>query len=123
MPGTGYDSTLGPAAFRIVSGDAKLAGLQGATVTTTLSWLAEHDSLDRAAIVQNVIRPNIELLRANHVPILVGSDIFRETPAGEADILASLKDIYKRRASEDLELGYSALDFPAPKDRAFREWV
>ena len=36
-----------------------LARSHGATVTTTLSWLAEYDSLHRAAIVQNVIRPNI----------------------------------------------------------------
>ena len=90
MPGTGYNEKPGAKAFTIRSEDAKLAASHGVTVTTTLSWLAEHDSAERAMIVRDIIRPNIELLRTNKIPIFVGSDIFRETPAGEADILSTL---------------------------------
>jgi len=90
MPGTGFDSTLGPAAFRIAEEDAALAGKRGATVLTTVSWLSELDSAHRTRIVSEVIRPNIEMLRRHGVKILIGSDLFRETPAREADLLASL---------------------------------
>ncbi len=91
MPGTGYDSTMGPAAFRISSEDAALAARRGTTVTTTLSWLAELDSSRRVALVRDVIKPNVELLKRNRVPLFVGSDQFRATPAQEADVLASLE--------------------------------
>lgn len=90
MPGTGYDSTMGPAAFRISDEDAALAGSRSVSVTTTLSWLAELDSSTRTRVVAQVIRPNVELLRKHRVAILIGSDQFRGTPAQEVDILHSL---------------------------------
>jgi hypothetical protein len=93
MPGTGYEERLGVASFRISEADARLAAERGATVTTTLSWLAEEMESDAAGaqkILEQVIRPNVEILRRFGVPILIGSDQFRQTPAGEARLLAKL---------------------------------
>lgn len=90
MPGCGFDSTLGFQAFRISPEDARLAAARHVTVTTTLYWLYELDSAQRRRLVDLVIKPNIALLRANGVPILLGSDEFRATPLHEATVLASL---------------------------------
>jgi hypothetical protein len=94
FPGTGWDAKLGDAAFRITAEDAALAAKRGATVTTTLSWLGEDMESDpRKAqhVLDAVIRPNLELLRRAGVTILLGSDQFRKTPAGEAALLARLR--------------------------------
>lgn len=61
------------------------------SVTTTLSWLAEvEDSVQRAAILRDVIRPNLALLRRHNVELLIGSDQFRQNSAHEADVLVQL---------------------------------
>jgi len=94
FPGTGWNAKLGDGAFRITSDDAALAAKRGATVTTTLSWLGEEmegDPKKANHIVDAVIRPNLDLLRRAGVTILLGSDQFRQTPAGEAALLARLK--------------------------------
>jgi imidazolonepropionase-like amidohydrolase len=94
MPGTGYDPKLGPAAFRISEADARLAGQRRVTVTTTLSWLADEMESDAAAagrLVEEVIRPNVALLRKSGVTLLLGSDSFRHSPADEAMLLAKLR--------------------------------
>jgi hypothetical protein len=94
MPGTGYDAKLGPSAFRISEADARLAAERGVTVTTTLSWLGEQMESDAAGaekILDEVIRPNVALLRRFGVPLLVGSDQFRHSPAGEAMLLSRLR--------------------------------
>jgi imidazolonepropionase-like amidohydrolase len=91
FPGTGWNAKLGDAAFRITEADAALAAKRGATVTTTLSWLGERMESDPAVgkhILDAVIRPNLDLLRRAGVPILIGSDQFRKTPAAEAALLA-----------------------------------
>jgi Amidohydrolase family len=93
MPGTGYDEKMGVAAFRISEADARLAGERGVTVTTTLSWLGEQMGEDAAAaqaVLENVVRPNVALLKRWRVPILVGSDQFRQSPAPEAMLLSRL---------------------------------
>ncbi len=93
MPGTGWDPKLGAAAFRISDTDAALAAQRGVTVTTTLSWLGEQMESDPAAagkLLDDVIRPNVGALRRAGVPILVGSDQFRQTPAAEAMLLSKL---------------------------------
>jgi hypothetical protein len=94
MPGTGYDPKLGPAAFRITEADARLAGQRHVTVTTTLSWLADEMESDATAanrIVEEVIRPNVAILRRFGVTLLVGSDSFRQSSAPEAMLLAKLR--------------------------------
>ena len=93
FPGTGYEKALGDAAFRISEADAKTAAERGVTVTTTLSWLGEQmegDPSGARLVVDRVIRPNLELLRHAGVKLLVGSDQFRQSPAGEAELLARL---------------------------------
>ena len=92
FPGTGWDSKLGAAAFRISDVDAALAARRGVTVTTTLSWLEEKESDTAGAlkVLDDVIRPNVVALRRAGVPILIGSDLFRQTPAAEAMLLSKL---------------------------------
>jgi hypothetical protein len=93
MPGTGWEESMGVAAFRISESDARLAAERGTTVTTTLSWLAElgeSDAAEQQKVLEQVIRPNLQLLRRFGVPILIGSDQFRQTPAGEARLLVKL---------------------------------
>lgn len=94
MPGTGYDPKMGPSAFRIAVADARLAGERHVTVTTTLSWLADEMESDAKAadrIVEEVIRPNVAMLRKFGVALLVGSDSFRQSPASEAMLLSKLR--------------------------------
>ncbi|MEA2765670.1 MAG: hypothetical protein QOK07_2074 [Gemmatimonadaceae bacterium] len=90
MPGAGYDSVLGYRAFRIAPADAELAGRRHVSMTTTIIWLDDYEGVPRQRLIDSVVRPNLELLRANRVPILLGSDEFRGTPLHEAKILASL---------------------------------
>jgi hypothetical protein len=92
FPGTGWDPKLGAAAFRISDADAALAARRGVTVTTTLSWLEEKESDTAGAgnVLDEVIRPNVAALRRAGVPILIGSDLFRQTPAPEAMLLSKL---------------------------------
>jgi len=93
MPGTGYDEKLGVAAFRITEADVRLAAERGVTVTTTLSWLGEQMGEDAAAaqaVLENVIRPNVALLKRWRVPLLIGSDQFRQSSAPEAMLLSRL---------------------------------
>jgi hypothetical protein len=93
MPGTGYEEGMGVAAFRVAEADARLAAERGATVTTTLSWLAELADSDAAGakkVLEQVIRPNVQLLRRFGIPILIGSDQFRQTPVEEARLLVKL---------------------------------
>ena len=62
-------------------------------MTTTLSWLGEQMETDPDAagkVLDDVIRPNVAALRRAGVPILLGSDQFRQTPAGEAMRLSKL---------------------------------
>ena len=94
MPGTGYDAKMSPAAFRISEEDARLAGRRGVTVTTTLSWLAESmesDAAEGQRILDEVIRPNLAVLRKYGVPILIGSDQFRQSSAPEAMFCPKLR--------------------------------
>lgn len=93
MPGTGWDPKLGAAAFLVSDADAALAARRGVTVTTTLSWLGEQMESDAAGaqrVLNDVIRPNVAALRRVGVPILIGSDQFRQTPAAEARLLSKL---------------------------------
>lgn len=93
FPGTGLGSAkdLPLSSYIISEADAAEAARRGVSVTTTLSWLGElEDSVRRASIVRDVIRPNLALLRKHHVRLLIGSDEFRQTSSSEADILVQL---------------------------------
>jgi imidazolonepropionase-like amidohydrolase len=90
LHGTGFDSLLGYQAFRISAPDAQLAARRHVSVTTTISWLDDYEGVARQRLVDSVVKPNLELLRANGVPILLGSDEFRGTSLHEAKVLASL---------------------------------
>jgi predicted amidohydrolase YtcJ len=93
MPGTGYDERLGVAAFLVSEADARLAASRGVTVMTTLSWLGEQMDENPAQarqVLESVIRPNVAMLRRFGVPILIGSDQFRQSSAPEARLLARL---------------------------------
>ena len=90
FPGTGLgtEPDLPNHVYRITDADAREAARRGVTVTTTLSWLDEvTDTAQRVRMLADVIRPNLALLRAHRVRLLVGSDQFRETPASEAELL------------------------------------
>ena len=94
LPGTGFDARLGPSAFQISEADTRLAKERGVTVMTTLSWLGEQMESDAAlgqTILDEVIRPNVTMLRRFGVPLLLGSDQFRQSPAGEAMLLWKLR--------------------------------
>jgi len=74
--------------FTLTPEDARLAAAHHVTVTTTLDWLAaEKDTKFR----DQVIIPNLKLLKAQGVPIIVGSDHFRRSSLGEVLELRDLK--------------------------------
>ena len=90
FPGTGLgtEPDLPAQVYRITDADAREAARRGVTVTTTLSWLDEvADTAKRARMLADVIRPNLALLRKHRVQLLLGSDLFRQTPGTEADML------------------------------------
>lgn len=92
MPGTGageHPNELGR--YRITAEDARLAARRKVKVITTLTWLDELE--DRALakhIESEVIVPNVRLLKKHGVPLLIGSDAFRETPVRELFILGRM---------------------------------
>ena len=91
FPGTGYDETFGPAAFKITEADAVAAAQHHVRVMTTLGWLREEEyAKQRDMLIRDVIRPNLTLLRRHGVPILIGSDQFRQTSAPEAQDLVKM---------------------------------
>ena len=92
LPGTGAgDDAANLGDYRITEDDARLAARKHVKVITTLTWLDELE--DRALakrIEAEVIVPNVRLLKKHGVPILIGSDTFRQTPLRELFILERL---------------------------------
>jgi Amidohydrolase family len=92
MPGTGAGEHPNELArYRITEEDARLAARRKVKVITTLTWLDELE--DRALakrIESEVIVPNVRLLKKHGVPVLIGSDTFRETPVRELFILGRM---------------------------------
>ncbi|HEY0778387.1 MAG TPA: hypothetical protein VGD56_10530 [Gemmatirosa sp.] len=91
LPGIGIRTAGEMPAYRLTEADARRAAHWHVAVTTTVSWV--HDgSLDPALarrVVDELMRPNIARLRAAGVPLLVGSDQFRQTSAAEAQHLVA----------------------------------
>ena len=70
--------------IRLTDADVAVAGARGATVATTLEWLARDDPR------YDVTRDNLDRLRASGVTVRVGTDLLRTTARDEADRIAGL---------------------------------
>jgi hypothetical protein len=93
LPGTGYRQSLPPEEFRITAEDARAAARAGIAVTTTVSWLGDLRQENEAQydIARNrIVLPNLRLLRAAGVRLLIGSDAFRRDVRGELAVLQEL---------------------------------
>jgi len=87
-----YDDSLGAARFLLTPADARAAAARGIRVSTTISWSAKEGPDDTTAARRrgrDVVRRNLETLRAAGVHLLVGSDQFRHSSAQEAHALAA----------------------------------
>lgn len=93
MPGTGFRTSVPPADFRITAADARAAARVGITVTTTLYWLGELREDDPAGyrVARDaIVVPNLRLLKAAGVQMLIGSDEFRHDVRTELGVLQGL---------------------------------
>lgn len=95
LPLVGFDRKTGDKRFLISENDARLAAKRGVRVITTLGWLKGDDDFagdsQRAKEVeQQIIIPNLRLLKRYGVKLLVGSDQFRQTPLPEILLIKSL---------------------------------
>jgi hypothetical protein len=79
-----------PLVSLISEADAKLAAAQNIVVVPTISWVrAEHDdSVEVNRIYRELVVPNLRMLKANGVTLVVGSDQFRKSSVVEAMALA-----------------------------------
>ncbi len=93
FPGNGYGVVNLAEQFQITANDAKVAAKAHVSVTTTLSWLTELKQKDPARYQiarDQILIPNMKLLRAAGVRILIGSDKFRCDSVPE---LMALRDL------------------------------
>jgi hypothetical protein len=92
LPGTGYQADKTPKEFQITAADAANAAKAHVAVTTTVSWLADlkDDPAHYQIAKDQIVIPNLKLLRAAGVQLLVGSDEFRRDTIPELQILRSL---------------------------------
>lgn len=93
VPGTGYQPDSPVEQFQITLGDAEAAAKAHIPVTTTVTWLAEikdEDPVHYQAARDQIVIPNLKLLRAAGVKLLVGSDKFRRDVVPELQVLHSL---------------------------------
>jgi imidazolonepropionase-like amidohydrolase len=88
LPGHAFETAYGVEHYRLTPEDARLAARAHVKVTTTLANLPGRRN---AALVRDqVVIPNIRLLRAAGVPILVGSDEFNQDVLPEVFVLRDL---------------------------------
>jgi hypothetical protein len=93
FPGNGYGVIKSPELFRITTEDAKAAAKAHIAVTTTLSWLGkfkEGNSPSYEITRDQILIPNMKLLKAAGVRILIGSDQFRRDVVPELQSLRLL---------------------------------
>lgn len=93
LPGTGYQPGSPVEQFQITRADAEAAAKAHIPVMTTVSWLAEikdEDPVHYQVARDQVVIPNLTLLRAAGVTLLVGSDKFRRDVVPELQVLHSL---------------------------------
>jgi imidazolonepropionase-like amidohydrolase len=94
LPGAGASTLREVARYRLDDASARLAGREGVAVITTLGWLDELRRDDPAyaeTVTREIVLPNLALLKRHGVPLLLGSDQFRETSLPELMLLASLR--------------------------------
>jgi hypothetical protein len=80
FPGTGYKAGAPVEQFQITAADAAAAAKARIPVTTTLSWLdmlKEEDPAHYTVARDQIVIPNMKLLKAAGVRFLIGSDEFR----------------------------------------------
>jgi imidazolonepropionase-like amidohydrolase len=93
LPGNGFGVVKSAELFQITTEDAKAAARAHVSVTTTLSWLGDLKKRDpeRYQISRDqILIPNLKLLRAAGVRLLIGSDQFRRDVVPELQVLRSL---------------------------------
>jgi hypothetical protein len=88
----GYDPLLGKQAFVITGEDAMRCAAKNITVITTLSFLKYlSESKTYEEIIRNdIILPNLRLLKKAHVVLVIGVDQFHQTSKDEALFVATL---------------------------------
>ena len=96
LPLVDFNKEVGNKVFLISEADARLAARRGVRVITTLGWINNDDDFannpKRAEEVkQQIIIPNLRLLKRHGVKLLVGSDQFRQTVVPEILLISSLK--------------------------------
>jgi hypothetical protein len=88
MPGHAFETAQGVDRYRLTPEDAQAALRAHIKVTTTLANLPERHN---AALVRDQVAiPNLKLLKAAGVPILVGSDEFNQDVLPEVFVLRDL---------------------------------
>ncbi len=93
LPGTGYEPGSPIEQFQITRADAETAAKAHIPVTTTVTWLGEMKDKDPEhyqVARDQIVVPNLKLLRAAGVKLLVGSDTFRRDIVPELEVLKSL---------------------------------
>lgn len=96
LPLVDFDRKTGNERFLIRKDDARLAAKRGVRVITTLGWLKGDEDFANDAqrtedVKQQIIIPNLRLLKRYGVKMLVGSDQFRQTVVPEILLINSLK--------------------------------
>jgi hypothetical protein len=93
FPGNGYGLMKSPEPYEITAEDAKAAAKAHIAVTTTLSWLGkfkDKNSPSYQITRDQILIPNMKLLRAAGVRMLIGSDEFRRDVVPELQSLRLL---------------------------------
>jgi hypothetical protein len=93
FPGNGYGVIKSPELYQITAEDARAAAKAHISVTTTLSFLGklkEKNSPSYEIARDQIVIPNMKLLRAAGVRILLGSDEFRRDVVPELQSLRLL---------------------------------
>jgi imidazolonepropionase-like amidohydrolase len=93
LPGGGYENGMSLDRFRISEADARLARKRKVVVITTVTWLSQRMKADAALgtkLREEVVIPNLKLLKSRGVRIVVGSDLYMSTPLPEVLLLAEL---------------------------------
>lgn len=94
LPGAAPETNLPINRYLLTAADAELAHQKGVTVTTTIHDVIGFEDGEDAAVRRKwrdqVIIPNLKLLRQHGVPILIGSDHFRHSSLQEMLALESL---------------------------------
>lgn len=93
FPGDGYRPEMPISDFQITEADANAAAKAHIKITSTLSWLTdlkEEDPPHYKIAKDEVVIPNMKLLKRAGVPILIGSDKFRRDVIPELNVMQSL---------------------------------